>query len=175
MMNSILHFLLAAIPVQLKFQIKMKFFHVFSCVLAVILLLISNQFNIFLYGAPLFPVFSIPLCFLFGVLFGLGYVQCAEYEFRSIEDNKFKNEWLKPALKHLIQMHVLSFLALNVYKIFAICYFYPATFSFDAVASCDGGHRLGHRVTESTDFRSTRADELAVLLRTLHRSLRRHL
>lgn len=128
MMNSILHFLLAAIPVQLKFQIKMKFFHVFSCVLAVILLLISNQFNIFLYGAPLFPVFSIPLCFLFGVLFGWGYVQCAKYEFRSIEDNKFKNEWLKPALKHLIQMHVLSFLALNVYKIFAICYFYPATF-----------------------------------------------
>ena len=116
------------IPVQLKFEIKMKFLHVFSCVLAVILLLISNQFNIFLYGAPLFPVFSIPLCFLFGVLFGWGYVQCAKYEFRSIEDNKFKNEWLKPALKHLIQMHVLSFFALNVYKIFAICYFYPATF-----------------------------------------------
>lgn len=110
------------------FEIKNSYFHVFSCVLAVILLLISNQFNIFLYGAPLFAAFSIPLCFLFGVLFGLGYVQCAKYEYRCTEDGTFTDEMLRPAFKHLVQMHVLSFLALNVYKIFAICYFYPATF-----------------------------------------------
>lgn len=116
------------IPDQLKFEIKMRFFHIFSCVMSIILLLISNQFNIFLYGVPLFTAFSIPLCFILGLMIGWGYVECVKYEYRNRDNNKFEKSSLKASLKHLIQMHVLSFLALNVFKIFSICYFYPATF-----------------------------------------------
>lgn len=116
MQNQINH-----IPVKIRQDIKKTLLQLSSCFVSILLMLMSNQFNYFLYGVPLFASLSILFSTLFGLAMGICYFYCAIYEYKT-------NFIFSSVLKHLILIHVISFLALNVLKVFALFHFFPVAY-----------------------------------------------
>ena len=102
-------------------RIKELFLIITSCILAIFLMLISNQFQIYLFSHALFTSYAITKSAILGLFVGVCYHYCALYDYR--DEFEF---W--QTMKHLIFMHAISFTAMNVLKIFALFHFFPSAF-----------------------------------------------
>lgn len=89
-----------------------------SICLGIANVLLSNQFHTFMYGVGLFANNPILYSAVVGFIYGYVIFTCSEYDYA----NQFD---FKKISSHLVVMHTLCFLSLNVINLWSLFFFYP--------------------------------------------------